>query len=183
MADLPNAEVSPIPNLELKIADIYQGDLGNFEKIDLTGKSSLPVDVALNFLAKDTPEEAQAAPYGNWYVDFIISVDKDFNDEYADTEFYLAGQYSSFLAQWIVIDITGVDVEAGVKYPLLGTMGMPFTYVDICQSVQNFNCGVATSGPKPTGLNITLQLVMFETDTDYSNLENYHVIYEYTHPY
>lgn len=186
LADFPNATVSPIDNLVLAKGEILEsdgGNLGGFKHIDLPEGSNFPLDIALNFLAKDTPEEAQAAPYGNWYVDFIISVDKDFNDEYADTEFYLAGQYSSFLAQWIVIDITDVDVEAGAKYPLLGIMGMPFTYVDICRDVVNFNCGVGTTGLDPEGLNITIQLVMFETGEDYNKLENYHVIYEYTHSY
>ena len=60
---------------------------------------------------------------------------------------------------------------------------MPFTYVDICRDVVSFNCGVGTTGLDPEGLNITLQLVMFETGEDYNKLENYHVIYEYTHRY
>ena len=187
LADLPLAEVSPI-NVTLEKKHILESDggsLAGFPCINLPVGSTLPLDVALNFKAKETADEARDASYGNWYVDFIVTVNKDLS-EYTDqgTKFYLAGMYESFSTGWIVVDITDFDVQADQKYPLLGTMLMPFTYIDICEYVQEFQCGISAVGDVDlTGLEITLQLVMFETMENYENLIVDTIIYEYKYKF
>lgn len=142
-----------------------------------TAPESLDLDTALNFTAVHTPEEAAELPYAEWLVDYVITIDRDLNEP--DTEYYLAGQYTSFSESWVLFGATGATAGS---YQLLGTMGMEFTYVDICEYVSTFNCGVAVDG-NANGLNITVELVMYETTQDWQNNENGHVINTYKYSF
>lgn len=188
LANVPNAWVERKNVADLTREDLLMSDGENWNGIpfidfDEIPEGKLSFDTTLNFVANETAEEAARASYGTWYVDFLISSNKSLS-EFSNTSFYLGGQYNSFSDRWVVIDLPRDFVEANVKYPLLGTMELGFTYEDICDSVKEFQCSFTALGETPTGLEITLQLVMYETQEKYENpSEPDYIIYEYVHQY
>lgn len=186
LSNIPNAKVEPI-SVSLNYGEIF-GNGGNWNGIpfaNLGADEFLDLDVALNFKANETGAAAKEAGYADWIVDFIIIVSEDLEDYTANdkTQFYLAGQYDAFEDQWVVMNASHIGVTGGTKNYLLRDFGFVFTYEAICDSVQNFNCGVAVTGEDPIGLTITVQLVMFETSEHYEAKEVDHIIYEYNHTF
>lgn len=102
------------------------------------------LDTALKFTATETEEEARESIYKDWYVDFKITLSEDISVYLNnDVSFILAGQYESFLEDWIVISVNPGSPVSGKEFHLLGVMGLEFTYEDICTSVKEFNCGIS----------------------------------------
>ena len=185
LADLPYAEVNSI-EVSIGYSDVFMpgGKVGDFNFINILEGETVDLDIALTFEAKETTSEANSASYRNWFVDFIITVNNALTD-YTETEFYLAGKYDNPYTgnSWVVVDVTGAEMGPNDEVGLLRTMGMAFQYVDICDSVKEFHCGITTKEKKPSGLSITLQLVMYETSEHYDNNIVDHILYEYTYDY
>ena len=117
----------------------------DYRVYDLIGKGSLTEgngvldpQVLMQFIAKDTAEEAKKNQYANYTTDFFIKVE-GLEQPTAGTGCYLIGNYGSF--GWIAIPLDGINVENTV-YPVITPVGFNFTYVDICESVKDFKCGI-----------------------------------------
>ena len=130
---LPNAEVNNLGAIIVEDYDIYNGSLTE-------GGDPIKLQIAMEFIAKDTPEEAEANAFGNYTTDFYITIDGLANDSFVADGCYLAGEYGSF--GWIMIPLDGMTIEDGEVYPVISSVGLDFKYVDICTSVQVFNCGI-----------------------------------------
>ena len=114
-----------------------------------TGLSSTnePFDlqIALNFIAKDTVAQAEKNAFGNYTTDFYITIDGIKDGEFvADEDCYLAGYYPSFNA-WVKIPLTGFEIVDEKVYPVITSAGFNFKYTDICRSVGDFICGIHLS--------------------------------------
>ncbi|MBE5758493.1 MAG: hypothetical protein E7332_00460 [Clostridiales bacterium] len=127
--ELPNAEVIDLGKITVDEYSIYNGSLTE-------GGEPIDLQIAMEFIAKDTPEEAAANAYGNYTTDFYIT----FNKSFTANDCYLAGNYGTF--GWIMIPIDGMEIEANKVYPVITSVGFDFKYTDICTSVQDFKCGI-----------------------------------------
>ncbi|MBQ8764906.1 MAG: hypothetical protein IJZ12_03175, partial [Clostridia bacterium] len=165
--------VWPIP--ELPTATVTE-----FEKEDLT--------FALNFRADDA-SEAQLAYYGDWYADYVLTVNKDvtFNAN-GGADGYLSGQYEDWSENWVNVPFEDVTLKAGesikiMEYAatLMGQPGLKYTYGEVYEIVKDFNCGVffdeefLTANPD---LEVTLELRMYNPDE--SKNESYVIGETYT---
>ena len=147
---LPNAEVinlggvTVVPGVE---ADPFKTD--NYYIYDLVGGSGLqsgvtdPFDlqIAMQFKAKDTEEEAKENHYADYTTDFFIQMTGIKDDSFDADGCYLAGYYPSFGA-WVKIPLDGFTVEENTIYPVITSAGFDFKYTDICGSVKDFICGI-----------------------------------------
>lgn len=192
LSNIPHAKVIKRETpLQLKNEDLmFRGqNFSGLKLLDIENSTvdfednTLTFDTTLLFSALETPEEAAENDYGDWFVDFVITSNKDLN-EYPNTQIYLGGQYDAFGLGWIVLDIanSAFNVEAFVNYPLLGVIGSPFTYIDIC-GIENFQCAIAHTGDIPNDLIITVQLVMYESREAWAQTKPDHIIYEYKQIY
>ena len=190
LADLPNAKVTKDftyieENMVLPNPSNFGGIplINNFNNLELTDNHLTP-DILLKFSAQESETEVANSSYREYYVDFIITVNKDISTEYKNTQFFLLGQYTFFSEYWVVADVTNLGIQKDVACPLLGgIIGKPFTYEMICSIVKEFNCGVVTLGEKPVGLEIYLQLVMFKSIDTYTSGKPDYIIYEYKQIY
>lgn len=115
-----------------------------------------PLTFALQFVAdKPEDEELTLKTYGDWYADFVLTVNKaaTFNaDESANADAYLAGQYNAWSDYWLSVPSFGMDtisLAAGESIKimdtaakLLGQSGLKLTYADVYHGVKVFNCGI-----------------------------------------
>ncbi len=90
----------------------------------------------------------QLGCYGEWYADFVLTVNKDvtFNAD-GTADGYLAGEYGTY--GWISVPFTDFAVKANTPIKimdtaakLLGQGGLKLTYNDVYAGVKDFNCGV-----------------------------------------
>ena len=132
-APLPNAEVANLGAMTINDYNIYTGSLTE-------GTTPIDLQIAMEFLAKDTPEEAAENAFGNYTTDFFITIDGMTGDSIVGDGCYLAGNYGTF--GWIMIPLDGMTIEEGKIYPVITTVGFDFKYVDICTSVKDFKCGI-----------------------------------------
>ena len=148
---LPSAEVVNLGPVEVgPDGDYTFGD--NYYVYDLVGTqkmttSSDPFDlqIALNFIAKDTVAQAEKNAFGNYTTDFYITIDGIKDGSFvADENCYLAGYYPSFNA-WVKIPLAGFKIEDRKVYPVITSAGFDFKYTDICGSVGDFICGIHLS--------------------------------------
>jgi len=149
---LPSAEVINLGPVEVgPEGDFTFGD--NYYVYDLVGTQKMttstePFDlqIALNFIAKDTVAQAEKNAFGNYTTDFYITIDGIADDSsfVADEDCYLAGYYPSFNA-WVKIPLTGFEIVDGKVYPVITSAGFDFKYTDICGSVGDFICGIHLS--------------------------------------
>ena len=104
---------------------------------------------ALNFSADNVTEE-QLAYYGNWYADFVLTINKTatFNAN-GGKDGYLAGQYDAWSNSWVQVPFDDVTLEADtplkiMEYAasLMGQSGLKLTYNDVYSFVKSFDCGV-----------------------------------------
>ena len=128
-AELPSATVT-----ELDVHEIA-------ESVELT--------YALNFKA-DSATEEQLAAYGDWYADFVLTVNKNviFNAN-GEADGYLAGQYDEWSESWVSVPFENTAITADVPLKIMekaaeimGQPGLQCTYRDVYETVQDFDCGV-----------------------------------------
>ena len=126
---------------------------------------------ALNFKADSVTAE-QLAYYGDWYADFELTVNKDvtFNAN-GNADGYLCGQYDEWSENWVYVPFEDVTLEANsslkiMEYAskLMGKPGLKYTYKEVYEVVNDFNCGVffdeefLAANPD---LEVTLELRMY----------------------
>ena len=160
-----------LPNAEVKNLGAINVNVDSYFKYDLIGGSGLttatnPFDlqIAMEFIAKDSAEEAASNAYANYTTDFFITL-AGFNGQTLTADgCYLAGYYPSF-NEWVVIPLDGFTIEKGVTYPVITAAGFDFKYTDICTSVGDFICGIyipeSIQNANP-GLTVELQLGLSE---------------------
>ena len=148
----PEAEVTvvtpPAKNVPVKPLDGIMGD--SFSQV---------VDLGAEYrFAMVEPSEDQIAYYDNWFCDYRVS----FNAPLAAESFGLYGKYGGFEGAFLI----PVDVEAGTEYYLLKTAvgASNFTYGDVRQFVQVFDCGVfnLSADNRNAGKIMTVDLVMWK---------------------
>lgn len=149
-AELPEAEVKNLGMISVGNNEgEYQFD-GSYFVYDLIGTNGgglssatepFDLNIAMQFISKDEPEEAKANAYAEYTTDFFIEIDGLANGSFVGNDCYLAGYYPSFGA-WVKIPLDGFTVESGVVYPVISSAGFDFSYVAICESVENFICGI-----------------------------------------
>ena len=165
---LPNAEVRNLGSVTIPADTYICYPNGATDK-------DLELDVAMQFIAKDTPEEASENYYGNYTTDFFIEFGGLTDGVLDTTGCYLAGNYGEF--GWIAIPVDGMieTVEEGVVYPVLsGATPFDFKYVDICREVKDFTCGIYFSNEikeKHPNITVKLSLGLSETLDDAKNAE------------
>jgi hypothetical protein len=162
---LPNAEVVNLGPSTVEPDNYYIFDI-------MTGASSpantgsFDMQVALNFIAKDSGDQAAANPYGQYYTDFRIKIEGLASDEIiADEDCYLVGNYAGM---WVKVNLNEFPIENGVGYPVITGL-FPFTYEDICRYVESFVCGIHLSDEilaANPNLKVSLELGLAETKDD-----------------
>ncbi len=133
VGNLPNAEVKNLGAITIDEYSIYTGSLTD-------GGDPIDLQVAMEFIAKDTPEEAARNAFGQYTTDFFITIDGIEGDSFVADGCYLAGNYGTF--GWIMIPLDGMEIVEGKVYPVITSVGFDFTYEDICTSVKDFKCGI-----------------------------------------
>ena len=176
-ANLPSANVE---KLESQTIDQYKiFDLVN-NKYNGEGTSPLNPQVLMQFVAKDTPEEAAKSDYADYTTDFYITV-KGVNDNAYGKGCYLIGHYGEF--GWVVIPLDEVEIE-NTTYPVITSAGHDFSYEDICTSVVDFKCGIFFSeeflAANP-GVSVSLDLGLSETFDKAQNADYIKVGQTYTY--
>ncbi len=144
-------------------------------ELDVT---TLPVDLdfALNFKA-DTPTAEQIEKYGNWYADYVLTVNKEVTinaDGTADG--YLSGQYDAWSENWVSVPFEDATLEADTPIrvmetaaELMGQSGLKLTCYDIYTEVKDFDCGIyftdAFKQANPD-LEVTLELRIYNPEDE-----------------
>lgn len=127
--------VYPIPELPTATVTVLENDELTF---------------ALNFKGDESTDK-QLAYYGDWYADYVLSVNKDvtFNASSDSADGYLSGQYDAWSEEWVNVPFEDVTLKAGesikvMEYAatLMGQSGLKLTYNDVYNFVKDFNCGV-----------------------------------------
>ncbi len=126
---------------------------------------------ALNFKADDA-SEAQLAYYGDWFADYVLTVNKDvtFNAN-GGADGYLSGQYDAWSENWVNVPFEDVTLKANepikiMEYAayIMGQSGLKLTYNDVYGFVKDFNCGVFFEEEflaKNPDFEVTLELRMY----------------------
>ena len=144
---------------------------------------------AMNFKAKPATE-AQLLAYGNWYADFVLTVNKDVTFNLDGTkDGYLAGQYDSWSPAWVTVPKKTVSLAANTPLKIMetgaevyGEPGLKYTYAEVYDRVKDFDCGVYFSddflAENEDDLVVTLELRLFNP----LNENQYHSIGTHTFP-
>lgn len=136
-------EIDTPEDVELPTATVTEVDVHALEAEEVY------LTYALNFSA-DTASEEQLAAYGDWYADFVLTVNKEvtFNAN-GEADGYLAGQYDVWSENWVMVPPSDMTVAANVPLKIMETaaeeMGQPglqYTYNEVYDVVQDFDCGV-----------------------------------------
>ena len=138
---------------------------------EIAKNSDVVLSSALNFKA-DESTKAQLEAYGDWYADFVLTINKDITlsaDGSADG--YLAGQYDNWSPYWVAVPSKKTVLKADEPLRImataaeqLGKKGLKYTYREVYEFVNDFDCGIylATDFIKANpGLKATLSLRMF----------------------
>ena len=159
----PDAEVTRLPALTLAANgySLYNGSLHSSG--DLVAMAR-PLQIVMNFKAKETVEEARAKGYLNHKCDFYLTF-TGLTSSFKAKDCYLAGNYGSF--GWIVIPADDVLIEEGVVYPVVAGYDANITYKQICESVKNFTAAIHVA-PAVLAANpdFTVKLELRMTDPD-----------------
>ena len=167
---LPKAYTTKFSEEESEITEIFAAfDLLNggitTNPDELATMVPLTLDAGMNFTAIDDEESLKECPYKDYYVDFVIRSNIDFN-----FKGFLWGQYDAIDENGVAVIVDGLPIEAGVSYNVLGpvfTSG--FKYSEVVEYIKEFNCGIMVSDETKAenpGMEITLELYMYE------NMEN-----------
>ena len=131
---------------------------------------------ALNFKA-DEVTDGQLGYYGDWYADFVLTVNKDvtFNAN-CGADGYLSGQYDAWSENWVNVPFEDVTLKAGeslriMEYAmeLMGKPGLKLTYNDVYSMVKDFDCGVYLEDEflkANPDFEVTLELRMFNNEDE-----------------
>lgn len=131
---LPNAIVENLGAITVDEYNVWNGSLTQ-------GSEPITIPVAMEFVAKDTVEEAEKNAYKDYITDFFIKIEGLSGETLDTTGCYLAGNYGDF--GWIQIPLDGFTIENNTIYPILsGVTPFEFAYVDICKDVKKFYCGM-----------------------------------------
>ncbi len=133
---------------------------------------------ALNFLADNATEE-QIAYYGDWYADYVLTVNKDITFNKSGGDGYLAGQYDAWSSSWVYVP-DGMDVAVKANEPVrvmetaLKLLGYTtrLTYAAVCGEVKDFDCGVYFTPEfleANPDLEVTLELRVYNPENDAEN--------------
>ncbi len=133
---LPNAEVKALGNISVTEYSVFDGGLSD-------GTGTMDLQVAMQFVANDSVEEATQNEYGEYTTDFYITIKGLSGDSFVADGCYIAGNYDPF--GWIKIPLDGMEIENNKIYPVITSYDFDFSYIDICDSVQNFMCGIFLS--------------------------------------
>ena len=155
----------------------YQAPALPSATVTTTPASQLDKDIPLTFaknFSADAPTAEQINFYGDWYADFVLKVNTDvtLNAE-GNADGYLAGEYGEY--GWIKVPTSPLTLQAGESLKIMeyaaktmGEPGLQFTYAEVVQNVQSFNCG-AYFTPEFLAANpdfeVTLELCIYETKT------------------
>ncbi len=111
--------------------------------ITLGGGSSdtdMPLSFVMQFLADQNEEDMKTSPYADWYADFVITFTGIEDDSFTADGCYLAGYYGDF--GWVKVPVDDMEIEDGVRYPVMLGVGMGQKYEYICSSVKDFRCAM-----------------------------------------
>lgn len=126
----------------------FNGSYFEYDLIGGTGLKSVSnpfeMNVAMEFIAKDTVQQAAQNAFGQYTTDFFIQINGLANGSFVGKDCYLAGYYPTF-EKWVKIPLDGFTVEEGVVYPVITSAGFDFSYQAICESVGDFICGMYLS--------------------------------------
>jgi len=104
------------------------------------GSVDRPVDIVVQFEAKDTAEEALAGGYSKWLTDFYLTISDLEGDSITADKCYLAGEYGDI--GWVVIPTDGLVLKNGVEYPVVSAYDASLNYNDIVTSVKKFTAAI-----------------------------------------
>ena len=184
------------PNTDtlLTVGDAYVFDATTLKKAFLptatvTTVKNDDLTFALNFKA-DAATDVQLETYGNWYADFVLTVNKDvtFNAN-GGADGYLSGQYDAWSENWVNVPFEDVKLKANESLKIMayaaemmGQSGLKLTYNDVYSFVKDFDCGVffepAFLAANPD-LKVTLELRMYNPANE---TESYVIGETYTFP-
>lgn len=159
---LPEATVTKLGAITVDEYAVYNG----------SGLSdgTVPIDlqIAMQFTAQDDEITAKENYYADYVTDFFIQIDGMSGESFDGTGCYLAGYYD-FFGGWVKVPLDGMTIENGKVYPVISSVGFEFTYVDICNFVKDFKCGIYLTDKvleENPNLNLTLSLGLSETMND-----------------
>ena len=160
VAKLPTATVTSIPNSEL------------------VEKNAPELTFALKFKA-DAVSQMQMFCFTNWYADFeftVVGKDITFNLSDPNSAGYLAGQYDSWMKNWVSVPTTNVTLNANeplriMEYgaELMSKKGLKMTYGEVATIVKEFSCGVVFRDAfiaANSGLKVRLALKLYNPENE-----------------
>lgn len=182
-AALPEAKVVKLGAISADFEDTYYVyDVFNRK---LIGEESDPLalNIAMQFTAKDTEEEAAASAYADYTTDYFIEVSGLEDGSVIADGCYLAGYYATYGA-WVKIPLDGFEIRNGEVYPVITSVGFDYSYTKICGEVEDFICGVYLAPEVITAnpdLNVKLSLGLSE-DLEAAQASDFIEVgsYEYT---
>ena len=114
------------------------------------------------FAASEFQSQYPVESYADWTCDFFVSTDRAI-----EAGVILAGQYESWSEDWWGFNVPAKD-QAYEPTGLLGVMTNSgesnWTYDDICNDVEVFNCGVINENDNNNGTVVTVVLRMTSPD-------------------
>ena len=178
----------PAKNSNGTFSVVEDVELPEAEVTDITDTVTDPeLTFALNFKIKDYDKlsteylEKLMAYYGDYYVDYIITIegltdpDVTFNAN-GNADGYLAGQYDAWSANWVSVPFEDVTINNNGKLyimataaELMGKTGLRMTLVEIADVVKDFDCGIYFTPDflyANPDLKVTLDLVIFTEDAE-----------------
>ena len=157
----PNAIVTEVEPATLEATEYYVWNGSSLNE----GTVDRPLQIALEFEAKDTFEEAKAGAYGKWKCDFYLTFNNLEGGKTSGDGSYLAGNYGDY--GWIALLTDGMEVTEGVEYPVVSNYDPNLTYENICEYVKKFTAALYVA-PETVLANpdmtVTLELKMTSPD-------------------
>lgn len=144
---------------EAVLTAIDTASVGTNGVVNVDGKD-IAVDTALMLDATQTVDEIEYKEYKDWNVDIVISFNKDVDG----SKVYLLGQYGDY--DWRGGALSDDIIAAGAKVSVVnGWLGETLTYEDVLTVVRNMKTALYAEDA-PTGLKVTVDLVMTDTESD-----------------
>ena len=157
--------------------------------------ADIQLETAYSFSTLDDALTAQYSEYAMWHADFVVTFDKLVKKGTVG----LAGQYTSFSDQWVVLENSVGEfaqaLDANQPIRLLDIYGICMNYAELCDIVKVFKCGAYDINNQCAGITMTVELRLYETYTEQECLElfgylsvneetgNYIVVNSYTHTF
>lgn len=152
----PDAIITRYEEDALPVRTPISGNMGGitFPK----APEEIAVEAAWTFKATDNDETVQTSPYKDWICDFVI----ESNGDVALGELGLWGAYGGMDFAFA----NPIALPEGQSLFMLTSVGMPFTYADICTGVVQFDCGVfrGLAGEQMKDKTITVSLCLINPE-------------------